>query len=488
MTARDKIQHLHRRLGFGLTPPELAAEEKLGFDKSAQRLLDFQKLPDLGVSPYEFCWRNREKEQADVGSYRFRAWWTLRMVATERPLEEKLALFWHSHFAVGDNKVEDGPMMLYYLQTIYKHGYGKFEDLLLAISREPAMMRYLDMTRSVKGNPNENFAREVMELFTMGIGNYTEDDVKELSRALTGWGYIHTYYELPGESNLKLTESIQFDRPFASFAYLPSMRDETDKTILGQKRDWDGEAALLMLAHRPETARFVSGKLWSYFAGQDAPPKVLDRLVTVWKKSGGNIPDVVRAIALAPEFYAETVVGNYPKNPVDFVISIARKQGMGRSMMAKRPKDAKPTDEIPKEIMDQMGYAAYRMDRMGLTLLVPPDVAGWTWGENFINSSAMAERYQYQGFYYLVDNVEQCAATVFGYLKNLQLTSVEDITQKFAEYYDVKPNPETTKILNAIFASVGGVAMFDKEKEPHWPGWHFATLKYLVASPEMHLY
>ena len=486
MRLREKLTHLHSRLGFGATPAELDRDEKLGLDRAIDRLIDYQKVDEqFPVSPYEFSWR--DKDDADLGSYTFRNWWILRMMATERPLQEKLTLFWHSHFAAADSKVEDGPMMLDYVDGLRQNANGKFVDLLRSASQSPAMMRYLDMTRSMRGHPNENFAREVMELFTLGIdGGYTEKDVREVSRALTGWGMIHFMYELPGTMTERLKESIKFQRPFSSFCFMPPLHDPGEKTILGQTRAWTGEEVLDLLANHPKTAERISHKMWLFFGSENPGKPEIDRVAAAFRRSHGDIKTTLRALVKSPEFWSEKCVRQLPKNPVDFVIGIARVQGIGKALLAKRDPNATTYTKIAQGIPDNAGYAAYRVDRAGLSLFNPPDVSGWKWGSAFITPAAMAERYQYQGMYLDVPGKPDVASqTVMSRVALSDPPTSEAVAKLICEAYSVVPTPSTVKLLATYVESQGGPKAL--KDLGHWSGVHFGCMKYLAAAPEMHV-
>ncbi len=486
MTLRQRLAHVHARLGFGATPAELDRDEKLGFDRAVDRLINYQTVDEkFPVSPYEFCWR--EKDDADVGSYLFRSYWALRMMATERPLQEKLTLFWHSHFAVGDGKVEDGPMMLDYLEGLRADANGKFTDLLRGASQAPAMMRYLDMTRSMRGHPNENFAREVMELFTLGIdGGYTETDVKEVSRALTGWGMIHFMYELPGTMTERLKESIRFRRPFSSFTYMPSLHDPGEKTILGKTKAWTGDEVLEFLAYQPATADRIATKLWAFFGSDKPEPAAVKRIAGTFMKTKGDIKATLRTLVNSPEFWSDQCIGQHAKSPADFVIGVARAQGIGNGLLDLRDPNATELTRLTQAVMDNAGYAAYRMDKMGLTLLNPPDVSGWKWGSAFITPATMAERYQYQGHYLPIkDKPDVGTQTVIGWVASQQPKDSRATAARICEAYGVQPTESTLTQLAKAVDNAGGIEAL---KSPdRWANMHSITARLLTAAPEMHV-
>ncbi len=485
MSPRDRIRHLHRRLGFGATPNEVDADVKAGFEATRKRLVDYQKTPiGLDVHPQEFVWR--EKEDPDMGGWRYRLWWTARMVATPRPLEEKLALFWHDHFAVSDNKVESGWMMLGYVQTLREHAGGRFVDLLKAVSKEPAMMRFLDMNRQVRGVPNENFAREVMELFTLGIGNYTERDVQEASRAFTGWGFNELYWDLPGTAEQKLKDAIQYDRPFAAFYHSPAMHDPSPKTILGKTAPYDGDSLLEALAAHPQTARYVCGKLWAYFAYDDPEPAALNALTGVWKRTGGNITAVVDEISRRPEFYSERCVRSRVKCPVDLVVGVARAMGLGRVVFEDRAKDAAPTTPIPQRCFDIAGDVSYNTERLGMNLLYPPDVAGWDWGSAWTSAALMAERMKFRGLRLWRDKaIGEGAQGVYDALAPLKPKTVEELAVAFIDLFDVPlPEARLKPIVEALNRG-GGLKALEKPQDV--AGLVYHAMPVLMAAPETHL-
>ena len=487
MSPRDRIRHLHRRLGFGATPTEVDADLKAGFEATRRRLVEYPKAsPGAVPHPFEFTWR--EKEEPDLGSWRFSAWWIVRMVTTPRPLEEKLALFWHDHFAASDDKVENGLMMGDYLRTIRAHAGGRFADLLKAVAKEPAMMKYLDMNRQVRGVPNENFAREVMELFTLGIGHYGEADVEAASRALTGWGYNELFWELPGTSTeQKFRDSIRFGRPFAAFYTSPGMHDPAPKTILGRTEAYDGDAFLEMLAAHPQTARTVCGKLWTYFAGPAPEPPVLNALTNVWRRTDGDILALVDAITRRPEFYDERCVRSRVKCPADLIVGFARAAGLGERFLAGRASDAEATTPIPKRTIDVAGEVRYHIQRCGMALLVPPDVSGWRWGTAWTSAELMAERMKFRGVAVWREGGApgEAALGVHAALAPLRPKTVEELAARWLDLFDV-PLPEDRHApIVAALNRGGGLKALDKPETVGGLIYHATPV--MMAAPETHL-
>ncbi len=486
MSPYERIRHLHRRLGFGATPNEVAADVKAGVEPARRRLVEYPKTPPGAMPhPYEMVWR--EKEEPDLGAWRFGAWWVMRMTTTPRPLEEKLALFWHDHFAVSDNKVENGLMMAGYLHTIRANSGGRFVDLLKAIAKEPAMMKFLDMNRQVRGVPNENFAREVMELFTLGIGHYSEDDVQAASRALTGWGYNDLFWELPGaNAEQKFRDSIRYDRPLAASYVSPAMHDPAPKTILGRTEPYDGDSFLEMLASHPQTARYVSGKLWAYFAYDDPEPAVLNALTGVWKRTGGDVLAIVDEITRRPEFYSDRCVRTRVKCPVDLVVGVARACGLGQRLLANRATDATPTTPLPKRTVDLCGELRYNLDRFGMSLLFPPDVAGWDWGTAWTSAALMAERMKFHGLaVWKEGGVGESAQGVYDALAPLKPKTIEELANHWLDLFDVPLPDDRHRTIVAALNRGGGLKALDKPETV--AGLIYHTMPVMMAAPETHL-
>ncbi|AIE83960.1 hypothetical protein OP10G_0592 [Fimbriimonas ginsengisoli Gsoil 348] len=455
------------------------AAEKIGLHATIDALIDYREA--LEPSPYEFYWR--EKEEPDLGSWRTRAWWVYNMLVTPTPLKEKLTLFWHSHFPVSDGKVEDGPMMLDYVQTLREHAAAPFPKLLTAIAKNPAMMRYLDMERAVRGRPNENFAREVMELFTMGIGNYDEADVKEVARSLTGWGYLNTFYEMPGNTEQKVRDALRDGRPFSTFIDMPAMRDDGPKKILGKSRDWKGEQVLEMLAKQPATSERIARRLWEFFAYQHPETKPVAAIARVFQTSVGDIRKTLHAMVRQEEFWSDRCFRGLVKSPAEFCIGIVRAQGSAAELRRLRDQAASPYTPIPKKVMDNAGHIAYRMERMGLSLLYPVDVSGWKWGDAWATPAMMGERGMFTGLLLWDDKGPGAGSkTPLEFVKGKGAKTSEEIASAICELFDVELPEASMKV---VAKAVGDPRSLND------PGWWAGSLnraiRVLVAAPEMHM-
>ena len=385
--------HLLERAGFGGTPEEIQVLAKLSPTDAVRRLVYFQNvqnnLPpfdhsgihDPGLEPFPesrpaVTKMAKEKGEAlgikvkpggdrplqpvvDQFFYWLRAsvletqrvgyWWANRMLATKRPLEEKMTLFWHGHFAVNEAKVRDYRKTLGQLELFQKYGTDNFRALLLAIARDPAMLSFLDAGVNVKGSPNENFAREIMELFTMGVGNYSEKDIREGARAFTGWNYADLTFVVNKEQH-----------------------DDASKTFLGQTGNFDGVDVINIILKQPVTARFIAGKIYRYFVRQELDPQVQDKLGAVLRNNDYHFAPLLETIFLSRDFYSSASVGTQIKSPVQLAISTFKKLGL---------------TEVP-------GVPDFNIatGTLGQRLFSPPTVAGWSEGRSWITPGLLLER------------------------------------------------------------------------------------------------
>lgn len=381
LSERQKIAHLLRRFGFGASEAELDYYSQGGLPGAIQKLLNFDSAgPMPAFEPQNFM---AEKLKGGPRLPHVQIWWLLTMCATRRPLEEKLTLFWHHHFATAAMKV-DVPVVMYRQNvTIRQHCLGKFQDLLLNLSKDPAMLYWLDNQFNVKGKPNENFAREIMELFTLGIGHYSEEDVQEAARAFTGWTY--------GVGRRLLDKP----RPVSTFQFRRELHDEGTKSILGNKGKFDGEDVCGILTGHPETAKFIARKMWEFFGYLKPEEALVDRLAKTFRDSGLQIRALVRAIMESPEFYSEKCYRKAYKNPVEFCVATFRQLGIG-SALGKQMEQAAAEESSAGVRRTVAGAALQPMLRstiaMGMEVLNPPDVAGWKLGPDWISSATMVER------------------------------------------------------------------------------------------------
>ncbi len=274
--------------------------------------------------------------------------WMDRMATSPAQLREKMTLFWHGHFACRVR--QPGPALSLH-NTTRKHALGKFPDLLLAVSQEPAMLEFLNNRQNHKGHPNENFAREVMELFTLGRGNYSEQDVKEGARAFTGWSYDYQ----------------------GNFKFRPFDHDDGSKTFLGRTGNLRGEDALAIILEQPAAATFLTTKIYRFFVNDTPDPARVAPLADAFRRSGYDIQDLLERMFSADWFYDPANVGTHLKSPVELLAGIRRTLGV-------RLENERPL----------LGY----QKALGQTLFAPPNVAGWPGGRNWIDSSSLLLRLQ----------------------------------------------------------------------------------------------
>ena len=368
---QQAIQHLYWRAGFGARPDVVQREGRRPIKKVVRDLLrandEFMPLTVVETEPLASrkalqilvregtMDRNvlRQKIKQDTERIRdLNVLWVESMASGRNALREKMALFWHGHFAC---RVRNPGAIQQYLNTIRQHALGKFSDLLMAVSKEPAMLQFLNNQQNRKNAPNENFAREVMELFTLGRGNYTEHDIKDAARAFTGWGFS-------AENE---------------FLFRPNQHDDGPKTIFGQTGNFTGEDVIRLLLAKKQTARFVMGKLYRFLVDDqvaDATTNArIDTLADRFYASGYDIADLLETILTADWFYDPRYVGTRIKSPVELLA------GMQHTL------------DIT---FGQKQSIIFIQRTLGQVLLYPPNVAGWPGGRNWIDSSSLLFRMQ----------------------------------------------------------------------------------------------
>lgn len=369
----DKFQaaHLLNRAGFGPLPAEIDRAVTDGLEKTVDGLLDFSKagdypppstpeMPDrpkkllAGLTPDE----QKKKREEIVRQNRdaiddIRAWWIKRMLNSAAPLQEKLTLFWHGHFTSSIHDVKAARHMLMQNELFRKHALSDFRTLLVEISKDPAMLRYLDNNTNRRQRPNENYARELMELFTMGIGNYTEDDVKAAARAFTGWTF-------------------QGDE----FVFERFNHDDGVKTFLGKTGAFDGADAIDVILEQPCTGRFMANKLLKFFVTDDPDPAVVEEISTALRANWYDFKPVLRALFCSDYFYSAKVYRTQIKSPVQLIVGSVR---------------------LLEASLDEHAMAIV-MRGLGQDLFAPPNVKGWDGGEAWVNTTTLLQRYNFAGY------------------------------------------------------------------------------------------
>jgi uncharacterized protein (DUF1800 family) len=390
----ERAAHLLERAGFGATPEDIKRFAAMSPDEVMRAIVKFEGADNNHLAPFDesgvfdpgvdhfpesrpatttqakqngealgvkvkpagnrkmqpvvnkfFYWLRASRLETDRLAY----WWANRMLTTQRPLEEKMALFWHGHFANNEEKVRDYRKMQRQLALFHSKGTGNFRELLIGAAQDPAMLAFLDAGVNVKGAPNENFAREIMELFTMGVGNYSEKDIREAARAFTGWNY-------EGVNFIKLDEK----------------HDAGVKTVLGKSGNFDGVQVIDIILQQPVTAEYVAGKIYRYMVRQEISDATKKQLAAVLRDNNYELAPLLKTIFLSKDFYSAPSMATRIKSPVELAVSTFKKLGL---------------KEVP-------GVPDFNdaTEALGQRLFRPPTVAGWAQGKSWITPGLLLER------------------------------------------------------------------------------------------------
>ena len=390
----DRAAHLLAHAGFGGTPEEIRKLADLGLEHAVAQLVHYERLPNPKLAPFveSGLWdpsltgfpdsrpeatdrAEQHGESMGVASkpagnrpvqpvsdrffYWLRAtmletrrlgyWWANRMLATAHPLEEKLALFWHGHFATHENKVRDYRKMLQQIELFERGATGNARDLTIKVAQTPAMLYFLDAQYNVKGAPNENFAREVMELFTMGVGNYTEKDVRECARAFTGWYFDDLSFHVDAEKH-----------------------DAGTKQFLGRSGNFDGAEVIKIIFEQPVTAEYLAGKIYRFLVRDELSPALRKSLGAVLRSANYELKPLLTTIFTSKDFYSAASYGGHIKGPVEHIVAMQKHLG---------------ADSMPG--VPDFNQATIAM---GQHLLNPPSVAGWAGGKAWITPGLLIAR------------------------------------------------------------------------------------------------
>jgi uncharacterized protein (DUF1800 family) len=375
----DGAAHLLRRMGFGGPPEEIDSLASRGREGAVDFLLDYSSidnsaLDQLIAATFDFT---DPEDKTKFGRNDLRRWWYTRMALTRRQFEEKMTLFWHNHFATAFSKVKDTLMYVQNL-TLRQYATARFDDLLLRVSQDPAMLVWLDNITNVLGSPNENFARELQELFTCGINdvvtgqpNYTEQDVKEIARAFTGWKARKQRGGGP----------YQFE-----FYVNAAEHDNGLKTVYGQVANFSGEDIISILSARRETARYLVKKFFDFFVYPTTPASedrnTIDKFAGVYMTKDHSIKELARAIFTSDEFFSPRARFAIVKTPAEYIVGAIRMIG---GLYSPGGSDRRRQDNT----------IAQWSQGMGMDVMNPPDVAGWDLNLGWINTATMLNRFNY---------------------------------------------------------------------------------------------
>lgn len=459
MTKRESISHLLKRFGLGASEPEVAFYSQLGVEGSIDRLVDFEKVLDtfrVNLSEFYFL-----KDSTDValGPDRVALWWLLQMIQTQRPLEEKLTLFWHNHLAVSGSKADFGPMMEGYLTILRRGVYAPFPELLKQVSFSPAMIRWLDIEDSKIDHPNENFAREVMELFTLGIGNYSEADIQSAARCFCGIGLRFPYYEYQMKNeHEKLTHFYQKGIPLIAHTITPEMLDSGERIIVGKRAKFGPHDVLNHLSDLDTTRSYIMTKLWAFFVGTEPSSKVINHLVQVFKKAHDSLKPVMREIAHMSEFWEPAAVGTMIKSPIDFTIGAYRQMQCADHLLAFRSSSATPFTPIDQRVVNELWGVQYLVREQGMAPLFPPDVSGWKFGADWVTSATMGFRAKVPDFLFNVYSEQGAVATFFidSMVRDFQKSTTKEFVDRICRAYGVSFTNEQLSGLIKIVEQKGG--------------------------------
>jgi len=398
--------HLLNRAGFGGSPTDIHNLQLMGPDRAVSWLVDYERFPDDTPPPdwtqnisdgsvtqqaailraadpptrallSRMEGREKNQQMADL-----RYWWLRRMALGPRPFQEKMTLFWHGHFATSFEKVFSPYFLWQQNETLREFASGFFPQLLTAVSEGPAMLDYLDGERSNKNKPNENFAREVMELFTLGEGNYTEQDIQQLAKAFTGWGMAkdQLHYE-----------------------YHVNNHDTGPKTIFGQTANYSGEEALQLICQQPACATFIVSKIWRYFVQDQPPPAVVKALANDFVTHGMFIKQLMRTIFRSQEFYAPEVIRAQVKSPVQWLVAASHQL-----------ESPLPTEPMTLVMLVQLGQELFK----------PPNVKGWDGGVAWVTTNSLLDRYNFAAA--LVEGQRVPLPDLMGQMRGFNNTLDED--------------------------------------------------------------
>jgi len=428
------IKHLLRRTEYVARPARVTALSAGSLDAAIDNILDFTGIDTTLPAAIDHTDSANQYDQ-----YVFAAqWWHDRMVDSPKPMQEKMTFFWHGHFTSAWNKVNDTLMMTHQNKLYRDNAVGNFYNLTQAMALEPAMLVYLDNQDNSSGSPNENFARELMELFTLGIGNYAESDVEASARAWTGFGIDWT----------------DGSPTYGQYKFYPGDHDNGNKTFFGTTKNWDGPGIITeILVNNPTkkliAARYIIGKLWEHFAHPGPPTAVLDAL-TPGFAANWDIKAMLKAMFLRAEFYSTTALQGLVRTPVDWVTALMYHSGL------------RSADLNPQWYTDTMGQEPWN----------PPNVAGWKDNAYFINTSTMGARAEFAA---------QISYLILPTWDHVKTETIANAIADMANLFDL--NPLSTPTSNAMTSYL--TAQRAAEHQGYWEPRNLLMMSMLA--PELHV-
>jgi uncharacterized protein (DUF1800 family) len=376
---RRLIAHLMRRAGFGATSDDLDVLDGLDYDRIVDDLID---PPDASWMGDHLVRRFHHEQSGMISGFAPGEYWLYRMVTTKAPLVEKATLFWHSIFATGYPKVVHGKVLSSQIDMFRRNGLGKLDDLLVELSKDPAMIVWLDNEYNHNGAINENYGRELLELFSMGVGNYSEDDIKEAARAFTGWTIGNTEY-------MVLRSDRDSDWPYGRIAWHFEFKEEDhdngEKTFLGETGNFNGDDIVEIVCRQEATARFISRHMYSFFVADEPPvpqwphvkprdPAAIQKLVDAYFASNHSIKEMMRTLFKSDFFKSSQVRYKRVKSPAELAAGVLRLSG-----------------HLDRPRRDMVVHGM-KVQYMGQWLQNPPSVEGWHQGEEWVETGNLVER------------------------------------------------------------------------------------------------
>ena len=430
---RELIAHLARRAGFGATPSELENYMRLGYDNTVKEFLSDKVSSAM---PDDLIFRRHVDLHSMQGHTP--AYWGYKMISTDHPLEEKIALFWHGIFATAELKLNNVGSLTNQISMFRRCGLGKFDNLLLELSKDPAMLVWLDNHDNHKGQINENYGREILELFSMGVGNYSEDDIKECARAFTGWTVKNGEYL----STMGFKDSIwPYGRILWHHEFRSNDHDTDKKTFLGEEGNFNGNDIIEIISRQDATANFVARHIYNFFVADEVP-------VPQWSDTEARDPDAIRFISESyfrhdhvirevlrdvfnSEFFKQSLFKRV-KSPTEVIIGTLRNTG---------------EYSVPYggetgvfDVMEEGGF-------MGQKLLDPPSVEGWHTGEEWITSGSLVERVNF----------------ITSHLGNESNPGVRDMVSRVVS--SISLNPTSVEIVDKCIEIMGSIRVSNDTKQ-----------------------
>jgi uncharacterized protein (DUF1800 family) len=450
------LGHLFRRAGFGATRSELEVYAAKGYPAVVEDLLHPERFPDVDEDVLQ---RYYDGESINIAA----GAWLYRMINSPRPLQEKMALFWHHVFATAWSKCEHPPALANQIAMFRRVGMTNLRTILLELSKDPAMIAWLDNNENHKGEPNENYGRELLELFSMGVGNYTEQDIKMAARAFTGWTFRQPIPLYP------------FGHYPAEFVFRPEDHDDSEKTFLGHTGRFNGEDIIDIIVQQPATARFISRHLYNFFvadepqvpAWHEVPPQdpqAIATLVQAYQGSGGDLRAMLRVLFNSDFFRAARF--QKVKSPAELVVGVIKLVG---------------THRFPDASLLELESATIAM---GQQLLNPPTVEGWHTGKEWIDGGTLAERVNFA-----VNQIGDCSkpgvqSILAGVADRDALAPAALVDRCLAQLGSLEVSPATRRILLDAAESAGPVRFDTPEARAVAEEQVTRMLQLIVASRE----